>query len=82
MGWHFRAGERLASVLIPSKRDARAGNSQVLERIGIYHLGKLSRDGIATLVLTRMVMSKSQRREVLISLGMALIDSLLKLDYM
>ena len=40
LGWHFRAGERLASVLVPSKRDVTAGNSQVLERIGIDLLEK------------------------------------------
>ena len=41
MGWHFRAGERLALVSIPSGRDVRAGNSQVLKRIGIDLLGKI-----------------------------------------
>ena len=38
MGWHFRATERLDSVLVPSKRDVKAGDSRVLERIG----GKVS----------------------------------------
>ena len=66
MGWHFRAGERLASVSVPSRRDVKAGDSQVLKRIGIDHLGKLAMDcrvlgwiGMATLVLKRMVMTKS-----------------------
>ena len=66
MGWHFRAGERLASMLVPSGRDVRAGDSQVLERIGIGHLGKLAMDfqvlgwiGKVTLVLKRMVMNRS-----------------------
>ena len=66
MGWHFRARERLASLLVPSKRDVKASNSQVLERIGIYHLEKLAMDcqvlgwiAMATLVLKRMVMTKS-----------------------
>ena len=40
MGWHFKAGERLALMLVPCKRDVRAGNSQVLERIGIDLLEK------------------------------------------
>ena len=35
MGWHFRVGERLALVLVPSRRDVEAGSSQVLKRIGI-----------------------------------------------
>ena len=50
----------------PSGRDVRAGNSQVLERIGIGHLGKLAMDcqvlgwiGMATLVLKKMIMTKS-----------------------
>ena len=66
MGWHFRVGERIAIVLVPSKRDVRAGDSQVLKRIGIDHLGKLAMDcqvlgwiGMATLVLKRMVMTGS-----------------------
>ena len=43
-----------------SKRDVKSvGNCQVLERIGIYHPRKLARDGMATLVLKRMVMTKS-----------------------
>ena len=44
MAWHFRAGERLALVLVPSKRDVGVGDSQVLERIGINPLGKLVMD--------------------------------------
>ena len=63
---HFRAGERLALVSVPSKSDVKAGNSQVLERIGIDHLIKLAPDcrvlgwiGMAILVLERMVMTKS-----------------------
>ena len=66
MGWHFRAGERLPSMSIPSGRDVRAGDSQVLERIGIDHLGQLAMDcrvlggiGMARLVLKRMVITKS-----------------------
>ena len=59
MGWPFSVGKRLASVSVLSERDVNDGNSQVLERIGIYHLGKLARDGMATLVLERMVMTKS-----------------------
>ena len=65
MGWHFRASERLASVLVLSERGVRAGNSQVLERIGMDHLGKLAMDcrvlgwiGMAILVLERMVITK------------------------
>ena len=53
MGWHFRASEIPASVSVPRRRDVRAGNSQVLERIGIYHMRKLARDGMATLVLKK-----------------------------
>ena len=45
MGWHFRAGERLALVSVPSRGDVRVGDSQVLERIGIDHLGRLAIDG-------------------------------------
>ena len=66
MGWLFRVGERLASVLVPNKRDVRAGKSQVLERICIALLGKLAMDcgvlgwiGVAILVLKRMGMTKS-----------------------
>ena len=44
MGWHFRASERLALVLVPSERDVRARNSKVLERIGINLLGKIVMD--------------------------------------
>ena len=39
LGWHFRVGERLALVSVPSRRDVKAGNSQVLERISIIQLG-------------------------------------------
>ena len=53
-------------MLVPSRRDVRAGNSQILERIGIDHLGRLAMDdrvlgwiGMAILVLERMVMTKS-----------------------
>ena len=69
LGLAFKAGKRLALVSVPSKRDAKAGNSQVLKRIGIDHLGKLAMDnqvlgwiGMATLILGRMVMTKSYRR--------------------
>ena len=62
----FKAGDRLASVLVPSKRDVMAGNSQVLERIGIDLLGKIAMDGqvrdwigMAMLVLRRMAMIES-----------------------
>ena len=51
---------------VPSGRDVRASNSQVLERIGIDHLGKIAMDcqvlkwiGMAILVLDRMVITKS-----------------------
>ena len=40
----FKAGKRLVSVLVPSKRDVMVGNNQVLERIGIEILGKIARD--------------------------------------
>ena len=56
-------------MLVPSGRDVRAGDSRVLERIGIDHMGKLAMDyqvlgwiGMATLILERMVMTKSYRR--------------------
>ena len=69
LGLAFKAGEILASVLVPSRRDVRANDSQVLESIGIDHLGKLARDchvldwiGMATLILERMLMTKSYRR--------------------
>ena len=69
MGWHFSTGERLVLVLVPSKRDVRAANSQVLERIGIDLLGKKAMDcklhewiGVAILVLRRMAMIGSWRR--------------------
>ena len=45
LGWHFRVGERLALVLVPSGRDVKAGNSQVLERIGIGQPGRTYMDG-------------------------------------
>ena len=54
MGWHLRARERLALVLVPSGRDVKAGNSQVLERIGIHLLEKIAKNGMAILVLKRM----------------------------
>ena len=38
----FKAGERLASVSVPSGRDVMVGSSQVLERIGIDLLGNLA----------------------------------------
>ena len=41
LGLAFKVGERLALVLIPRGRDVKARNSQVLERIGIYLLGKI-----------------------------------------
>ena len=59
MCWHFRVGERLALVLVPSGRDVRAGNSQVLERIGIHLLGKIFRNGEAILVSKKDGMTKS-----------------------
>ena len=69
MGWHLKASERLATKLVPSQRDVRASDSQVLERIGIDNLGKLAMDfqvlrwiGMATLILKRMVITKSYRR--------------------
>ena len=38
----FKAGKRLASVLVPSGRNVEgARNSHVLERIGIDHLGRV-----------------------------------------
>ena len=65
LGWHFRVGERLASVLVPSRRDVRGGNYRVLERIGIDLLGKIAMDcqvrewiSVAIVVLRRMVMTK------------------------
>ena len=65
MGWHFRVDERLASILVPSGRDAKAGNSQVLERIGIGQPGSDCQDdqvleGWALIVLLRRLeMTKS-----------------------
>ena len=66
LGLAFKASKRLASVLVPSERDVRAGKSRVLERIGIDLLGKIAMDGqvqewigMAMLVLRRMVMAKS-----------------------
>ena len=53
MGWHFRVGERLASVLVPSGRDVKAGNSQVLERVGIHLLGKIVKNDMTILVVKR-----------------------------
>ena len=40
----FKVGKKLASMLVPSGRDVMAGNSQVLERIGIDLLGKIAMD--------------------------------------
>ena len=66
MGWHFRVGERLASVSDPSRRDVNVGNSQVLDRIDFDLLGKLAREyqvqiwiGGARLVLRRMAVIQS-----------------------
>ena len=66
MGWHFKVGERLASVLDPSERDANVWNSQVLDRIDFDLLEKLARKdrvriwiGLARLVLRRMAMIRS-----------------------
>ena len=62
----FKAGEKLALVLVPCGRDAMARNSQVLERIGIDLLGKIAMDGqvrgwigVDMLVLRRMAMTES-----------------------
>ena len=49
LGLAFQVGERLASVLNPSGRDVRAGDSQVLERIGIHLIGKIVWNGMAIL---------------------------------
>ena len=43
MGWHFKVGERLASVSDPSEKDANVWNSQVLDRIDFDLLGKLAK---------------------------------------
>ena len=66
MGWHFKVGVKLASVLDPSGRDVNVGNSQVLDRIDFDLLGKLARKdrvwiwiGVARLVLRRMAMIRS-----------------------
>ena len=66
LGLAFKAGERLALVLIPSGRDVMVGSSRVLERIGIDLLGKLAMKcqvrnwiGVAMLVLRRKAMTKS-----------------------
>ena len=66
LGLAFKVGEILASVSIPSWRDIMAGNSQVLERIGIDLVGKIAMDfqvqewiGVAILVLRRTIMTKS-----------------------
>ena len=50
----FQVGKRLVLVSVPSGRDVRAGNSQVLERIGVHRLEKIARNGMAILVLKRM----------------------------
>ena len=42
MGWHFRPRERPALVLVPSGRDVKIGDGQVLERRGIDRLEKLA----------------------------------------
>ena len=54
LGWYIRAGERLALMLVPSARDVRVGNSQVLERIWIHLLENIARNGMAILVLKSM----------------------------
>ena len=66
MGWHFRVGERLTSVSVPSGRDVMVGSSRVLKRIGIDLLGKLAMKcrvqnwiGVAMLVFRRKAMTKS-----------------------
>ena len=66
MGWHFKVGERLASVSVPSERDSNIWNSQVLDRIDFDLLGKLAMEGqvwiwigVARLVLRRMAMIRS-----------------------
>ena len=41
LGFGFQGRKRLASVSVPSGRDVEAGNSQVLERIGIVQPGLL-----------------------------------------
>ena len=45
MGWHFKAGERLASVSDPSERDVKVWNSQVLDRTDSDLLGRLAMKG-------------------------------------
>ena len=66
MGWHFKVGERLASVSDPSGRDVKVWNSPILDRIDIDLLGRLAMKGrvwiwigLAILVRGRMVMIKS-----------------------
>ena len=44
LGLAFEAGERLASVSVPSGRDVMVGSSRVLERIGIDFLGEIAMD--------------------------------------
>ena len=43
LGLAFQGRKRLASVSVPSGRDVEAGNSRVLERIGIVQPGLLPR---------------------------------------
>ena len=45
MVWHFKIGKRLVSLSDPSGRDAKAWNSQVLDRIGFVLLGMLAMEG-------------------------------------
>ena len=66
MGWHFKVGERLASVSNPSERDVKVWNSRVLDRRDIDLLGRLAMEGrfrdwigLAILVLRRMAMIES-----------------------
>ena len=66
MGWHFKAGERLAVMSSPSGRDFNVGNGQVLDGIDFGLLGKLAKEdrvqiwiGMARVVLRRMAMIRS-----------------------
>ena len=66
MGWHFKVGVRLASVLDPGGKDVNVGNSQVLDRIDFDLVGELAktnrvqiRIGVARLALRRMAVIKS-----------------------
>ena len=76
LGWHFKVSVRLASVSDPSGRDVKVWNSQVLDRMDIDLLGRLAMEGrvwdwigLAILLLRRMAMIKSQRRQVLPALA-------------